>query len=239
MKIIPAIDLIDGKCVRLSQGNYDLKTEYTTSPVEMAKQFEAVGVQRLHLVDLDGAKAGHPKNLSILEAITKVTKLHVDFSGGIRTEEDVDQVFSAGATYIAVGSAAVKNPQQVKRWIEKIGAQKVIIGADIRGRNIAISGWTEDTDIAIYNFITEWTSVGIKTFLCTAIEMDGLLQGPDFSLYQELQYRFPASIFIAGGGVSSISDLARLQEQNTQEVIIGKAIYEGRITLDALTEFLC
>ncbi|MCB0330400.1 MAG: 1-(5-phosphoribosyl)-5-[(5-phosphoribosylamino)methylideneamino] imidazole-4-carboxamide isomerase [Bdellovibrionales bacterium] len=170
MKIIPAIDLIDGKCVRLSKGDYDTQKEYPATPVEMAQKFEDVGITYLHLVDLDGARAGVPKNLSVLRAISESTNLQVDFSGGLRTEEDIAAAFKAGATFVAVGSAAVKDPGEVSRWLSKFGAERFVLGADVRGQKLAVSGWQEDTDVTITEYVSRWRTDGVARFLCTSIE---------------------------------------------------------------------
>ena len=239
MIITPAIDLIDGKCVRLSQGDYSEKSVYDQTPLEMAKAFQGAGLKRLHLVDLDGAKAGEPKNLAVLDEICGETTLQVDFSGGLRTERDVESAFSAGTQFVAVGSAAVKDPDRVTGWLESFGRERVILGADVKGEKIAISGWTEETEISIFDFVSSWTEQQVERFLCTSIAKDGLLLGPEFELYQQLDERFPDAQFIVSGGVSSLDDLRVLESSGAKEVIIGKALYEGRIKLSDLEQFVC
>lgn len=239
MNIIPAIDLIDGKCVRLAQGDYQSKSVYAQSPVEMAKAFEGAGLKYLHLVDLDGAAAGSPVNLSVLGEIAKHTNLNIDFSGGVRTQSDVQSVLDSGAEYVTIGSAAVKAPDLVSSWLSEFGREKFILGADVHGRKIAISGWMERTEISISEFIERWSAEGVDRFLCTSIEKDGLLQGPDFELYEELDNQFSECIFIVSGGVSTIEDLHVLKKTGAKSVIIGKALYEGRIALHELETFAC
>jgi phosphoribosylformimino-5-aminoimidazole carboxamide ribotide isomerase len=234
--IIPAIDLIDGKCVRLSQGDYAEKKVYHDHPTDVAKEFEQLGITRLHLVDLDGAKAGAVMNLRVLEDIAKHTHLKIDFGGGVANAGTARQVVNAGAQWISVGSIAVKNPGALKEWMSEIGPERFMIGADVRDRKLAISGWLEQTDIDIMDFIQQWSEVGVRQFFCTDIAKDGLLQGPSLDLYRDLLQRHPAIEVIASGGVASMHDIDRLEELGCHGVIVGKAIYEGKITKDQLKQ---
>lgn len=237
MQIIPAIDIIDGKCVRLTQGDYDQKTIYHSNPLEVARQFEDAGLQRLHLVDLDGAKAGAIKNWKVLEAITKATSLVVDFGGGIKTEEDLKIVFHSGAAFATIGSLAVKNETLFVEWLQKYGAEKFLLGADVKGEKIAVGGWLETTDIDIYAFIEKYMGYGISQIFCTDVSKDGKLEGPSLELYQRIIHRFPELIFIASGGVATLEDLEELKLIGCCGAIVGKAIYENRITLTELINF--
>lgn len=231
MHIIPAIDIIDGKCVRLTQGDYSKKTIYNNNPLDVAKQFEDGEIQRLHLVDLDGAKAGSVKNWKVLEAIAGKTKLVIDFGGGIKTEKDVSIVFESGGTYATVGSIAVKDETAFTAWLEKFGADKFILGADVKDEKIAVSGWLETTDIWVYDFIEKYVNKGVQQIFCTDVSKDGKMEGPSIDLYKNIISKFPDLHFIASGGVSSLKDVDQLQEIGCKGVIIGKAIYEGRINL--------
>ncbi len=237
MQIIPAIDIIDGKCVRLTQGDYDQKTIYHSNPLEVARQFEDAGLQRLHLVDLDGAKAGAIKNWKVLEAITEATSLVVDFGGGIKTEEDLKIVFHSGAAFATIGSLAVKNETLFVEWLQKYGAEKFLLGADVKGEKIAVGGWLETTDIDIYAFIEKYMGYGISQIFCTDVSKDGKLEGPSLELYQRIIHRFPELIFIASGGVATLEDLEELKLIGCCGAIVGKAIYENRITLTELINF--
>ncbi|TAJ66157.1 MAG: 1-(5-phosphoribosyl)-5-[(5-phosphoribosylamino)methylideneamino]imidazole-4-carboxamide isomerase [Chitinophagaceae bacterium] len=237
MQIIPAIDIIDGKCVRLTQGDYDQKTIYHSNPLEVARQFEDAGLQRLHLVDLDGAKAGAIKNWKVLEAITEATSLVVDFGGGIKTEEDLKVVFHSGAAFATIGSLAVKNETLFVEWLQKYGAEKFLLGADVKGEKIAVGGWLETTDIDIYAFIEKYMGYGISQLFCTDVSKDGKLEGPSLELYQHIIHRFPELIFIASGGVATLEDLEELKLIGCCGAIVGKAIYENRITLTELINF--
>ncbi len=236
MEIIPAIDIIDGKCVRLTQGDYDQKKIYNEHPLEVAKQFEAVGLRRLHLVDLDGAKAGAVKNWKVLEAIAGKTSLVVDFGGGIKEEKDLTIVFNSGAAMATIGSLAVKNEELFTQWLQQYGADKFLLGADVKDEKIAVGGWLETTGIWIYDFIEKYIQHGIQQVFCTDVSKDGLLQGPAVDLYKEIMDRFPSLHFIASGGVSSTKDLDALQKTGCKGVIVGKAIYEGRIKLEDLAK---
>lgn len=238
MEIIPAIDLIDGKCVRLSQGDYTKKTIYDKDPLEAALQFEDIGIRRLHLVDLDGAKAGRIVNHKVLERIASKTSLVIDFGGGIKTDEDISTVFSYGAALASIGSVAVKNKSLFFSWLNTYGAEKILLGADVKDEQIVVSGWYEATGIPLVDFIKEQTQQGIQQLFCTDVSRDGLLQGPALELYQRLTARFPDTAIIASGGVSEVSDLEALRKAGCKGVIIGKAIYENRISLEALKRFI-
>lgn len=237
MEIIPAIDIIDGKCVRLTEGDYNQQKIYNEHPLEVALKFEDAGLGRLHLVDLDGAKAKAVKNWKVLETIAARTTLTIDFGGGINSEEDVRIAFNSGATYATVGSVAVKNEAAFLQWIKIFGAEKFLLGADVKERKIAIHGWTETTQAEIFDFITQHMTNGIRQMFCTDISKDGKLEGPSLELYGEIVERFPTLHFIASGGVATINDLHRLRETGCAGAIVGKAIYENRISLSSLKEF--
>ena len=238
MEIIPAIDIIDGKCVRLTQGDYAQKKVYNESPLEVAKQFEAAGIKRLHLVDLDGAKAGKVQNWNVLESIAKGTKLIIDFGGGIKQETDLKIVFESGAKLATIGSLAVKDEATFTSWIEQYGADCFFLGADVKEEKIAIGGWLEATEIDVYQFIGTYIKKGITQIFCTDISKDGKLEGPSTELYQKILHKFNSILFVASGGVSSVDDLRILKKIGCNGVIIGKAIYEGRITLKELIPFI-
>lgn len=237
MQIIPAIDIIDGKCVRLTQGDYSQQTIYNENPLEVALQFADAGLQRLHLVDLDGAKAGAVKNWKVLELLTTKTSLVIDFGGGIKKEEDLSVVFNSGAAYATIGSLAVKQETLFVEWIQKYGAERFLLGADVKDEKIAVSGWLETTDIWIYDFIEKYTAHGIQQLFCTDVSKDGKLEGPSLLLYKQILERFPKLNFIASGGVSSMNDLDMLRKAGCNGAIVGKAIYENRISLKALAKF--
>jgi phosphoribosylformimino-5-aminoimidazole carboxamide ribotide isomerase len=234
MQVIPAIDIIDGKCVRLTEGDYSQKTIYNERPLEVALQFEDAGMERLHLVDLDGAKAGKVKNWKVLETIASKTKLIVDFGGGIKTSGDVDIVFNSGAAIATVGSIAVKNEEEFVRWIKQYGAARFLLGADVKNEKIAVAGWLETTDIWIYDFIQKYIEHGITQLFCTDVSKDGKLEGPSLGLYKTIVSQFPQIDFVASGGVSSMDDLEQLKAIGCSGAIVGKAIYEGRIRLEDL-----
>lgn len=238
MFIIPAIDLIEGKAVRLTQGDYSQKTVYNAHPLEVAKEFEGAGLTRLHLVDLDGAKAKKVINWKVLETITTQTRLQVDFGGGVQSDEDLKIVFESGATQVTGGSIAVKNPDLFASWLSQYGGEKIILGADAKNERIAVSGWEEGTQLWVYDFVKQWEEKGIQYIISTDVAKDGLLQGPSFDLYQKLQEQSPALRVIASGGVSSMADLEKLAEMNVYGVIVGKAIYEGRVSLKDLSTFV-
>lgn len=237
MQIIPAIDLINGQCVRLEQGDYARKTNYAEDPLEMAKAFEDAGVARLHLVDLDGAKAGRVINLNVLERIAAHTSLQIDFGGGVKVEADVQKVLDAGAQWVAVGSMAVKSADTMQQWFEAFGASRFFIGADVRGTQLAVSGWLEQTQVEIVPFIQQYMAKGVAAFFCTDISRDGLLQGPSVELYAKLLRQCPGLLLTASGGVSGMDDLVQLQQTGCTAAIVGKAIYEGRISLADLKQW--
>jgi len=237
MVIIPAIDIIDGKCVRLVQGDYSQKKIYNEHPLEVAMQFEDAGLERLHLVDLDGAKAGAVKNWKVLETIAGKTSLVIDFGGGIKTEKDVQIVFNSGAKWATVGSIAVKNKEEFVKWILQFGPEKFLLGADVKDEKIAVSGWTETTEVNIFDFLQQYTGEGISNVFCTDVSKDGLLAGPSLDLYKKIIERFPSLHFIASGGVSNMKDVEDLAEIGCSGAIIGKAIYENRISLEDLQVF--
>jgi phosphoribosylformimino-5-aminoimidazole carboxamide ribotide isomerase len=234
MEIIPAIDIIDGKCVRLTQGDYSQKKIYNEKPLEVAREFEDAGLKRLHLVDLDGAKAGAVKNWKVLETIAGKTSLVIDFGGGIKTEKDVQIVLGSGASFATVGSIAVKDEKEFSRWLQLMGPGKFLLGADVKEEKIAVAGWLETTDIWIYDFIEKYIEKGIEQLFCTDVSKDGKLEGPSVDLYRNITGKFPSLHFIASGGVSGMEDLDALEEAGCKGVIIGKAIYEGRISLAEL-----
>ncbi len=231
IQIIPAIDLIDGKCVRLTQGDYNQKTEYNSNPLEVALAFEGAGIKRLHLVDLDGAKAKKIINHKVLETIASKTNLHIDFGGGLQSDEDLKIAFDAGAKQITGGSIAIKNEEMFSSWIEKFGAEKIILGADAKNKMIAVSGWQETTSVSVFDLIEKYTNKGIKYTISTDVAKDGLLQGPSFDLYQEMQTKFPALNIVASGGVAFFDDILKLDQMGIFAVIVGKAFYEGNISL--------
>jgi phosphoribosylformimino-5-aminoimidazole carboxamide ribotide isomerase len=252
MRIIPAIDIIDGKCVRLSQGDYNQKTVYNEDPLEVAKEFEANGIQYLHLVDLDGAKNSHVVNWKVLERIASQTDLRVDFGGGVKTDEDLKVVFESGAKQVTGGSIAVKNAAVFENWIATYGADKIILGADAKDGMVATHGWLESSELEVVEFIKAWNKKNINYVICTDIAKDGMLAGPSYNLYRDilaLETGNPADEIvpsattsdiklIASGGVTTIKDVVNLQEIGCEGAIIGKAIYEGRITFKELREFL-
>ncbi|WP_298901829.1 1-(5-phosphoribosyl)-5-[(5-phosphoribosylamino)methylideneamino]imidazole-4-carboxamide isomerase [uncultured Psychroserpens sp.] len=248
MRIIPAIDIIDGKCVRLTKGDYQSKKIYNENPLEVAKEFESYGIQYLHLVDLDGAKASHIVNYKILEQIASKTKLKIDFGGGLKTNEDLHIAFNSGARQITGGSIAIKNPELFKGWISKYGSTRIILGADCMNENIAVSGWTESSNQNVIPFINNYVKEGIDYIICTDIAKDGMLDGPSFDLYRRILNQGEAKMdstrssknvkLIASGGVTSISDLNALEDLGCEAAIIGKAIYEGHILLRDLETHL-
>ena len=234
MRIIPAIDIIDGSCVRLTQGDYSQKKVYSENPLDVAKAFESAGLQFLHLIDLDGAKAGKVTNWRVIEAITKDTGLVVDFGGGVKTDEEVSRLFDLGVAQLNIGSVAVTNPEKITAWIEKFGTEKIILSADVKDEKIAISGWQENSSIAITDFLKDYIRKGIEYVTCTDIGTDGMLTGPNIDLYKKILLSFPQLNLIASGGVSNMDDLYELKQIGVDGVIVGKAIYEDRIRLDEL-----
>ena len=234
IELIPAIDLIDGKCVRLTKGEYDSKKIYNEDPVAQAREFEARGFKRLHIVDLDGAKSKHVVNDAVLRAITENTSLIVDFGGGIKTESDIEKVFDAGASMVTVGSVAVTEPQMFLGWLDKYGTDRIILGADVRNGKVSINGWKEDSVEDLLPFLATYVEHGIKNVLCTEISKDGTLAGPAIELYKEIMQAYPQMHLIASGGVSSNKDIVDLDDEGIPAVVFGKAYYEGKIDLENL-----
>ena len=237
IEIIPAIDVIEGKCVRLSQGDYKQKTVYNENPLEVAKMFEAVGIKRLHLVDLDGAKAKHIVNHKVLESIASKTNLLIDFGGGLKSDKDLEIAFNSGASMITGGSIAVKEKETFLGWLEKYGNEKIILGADAKDGRIAVSGWLEATELPVIDFISEFQREGIKKVISTDISRDGMLSGPAFVLYNEIMEKLPGIEIIASGGIASMDDILKLDEMGVPGVIIGKAIYERKISLAKIKKY--
>ena len=237
-QIIPAIDIIDGKCVRLTKGDFTKQKIYNENPLDTAKSFEAAGLRRLHIVDLDGAKAGSIQNLRVLELIASNTKLVIDFGGGIKSIDDVSSVFNAGASIVTLGSIAVKRPEIVEEWLIEFGTDKILIGADVLNKKIKISAWLEDGGITILEFIGRMLALGAQNVFCTDISKDGIMQGPSVELYKKIMQQFPSLHLIASGGVSNMEDVIILKNIGCSGVIIGKAIYEGKITLNTLGDFM-
>lgn len=238
MRIIPAIDIIDGKCVRLTQGDYKRKRVYSDNPVEMAKKFEDHGIRYLHLVDLDGAKSNHIVNIDVLRGITKATRLIVDFGGGVKSDEDIKKAFSAGASMITGGSIAVNDPETFTKWLRTYGSEKVILGADVRDRNISLSGWMETSGQDIISFLQYYRKSDVRYVICTDISRDGVLNGPAVELYREIKNQFPDLRLIASGGIGSMKDVDALADLDLWGAIIGKAIYENRIQLNDLKNYI-
>ena len=237
IELIPAIDIIGGQCVRLTKGDYDQKTVYRDSPAEVAKEFEEIGFKRLHVVDLDGAKSKHIVNEQVLKAITNKTHLTVDFGGGIKTDEDIEKAFAAGASMVTIGSIAVTNPDLFMGWLEKYGAERIILGADVRHGRISINGWKEDSSEDLLPFLKKYVDAGVSNVLCTEISKDGTLAGPAIELYQSMMAAYPELHLIASGGVSSIEDIHALDAAGIPAVVFGKAIYEGKINLNELWDW--
>lgn len=234
IELIPAIDIIGGECVRLTKGDYDCKTVYANSPVEMAKRFEKAGFKRLHVVDLDGAKSKHIVNVDTLKTITTETSLVVDFGGGIKTDDDIEKAFSHGASMVTVGSVAITNKELFAGWLEKYGADRIILGADVRHGKISINGWKEDSTEDLLPFLKYYIDKGVRNVLCTEISKDGTLAGPAIELYKEIMAAYPHINLIASGGVSCIDDIKALNEAGIPATVFGKAIYEGKIDIDEL-----
>ena len=238
MRIIPAIDIIEGKCVRLSKGDYDTKKIYNENPLEDAKSFEAHGIQYLHLVDLDGAKSSRIVNYKVLEQIASKTSLKIDFGGGLKSDSDLKIAFESGANQITGGSIAIKQPEVFKKWIQQFGADKIILGADAMNEKVAISGWLEESKEEVIPFIQNYQKEGIQYVICTDISKDGMLEGPSFELYQRILEQTKDVKLIASGGISTFDELPKLAELGCEGTIIGKAIYEGRITLKQLENYI-
>lgn len=238
MRLIPAIDIIDGKCVRLSKGDYNTKKVYNENPLEVAKSFEAHGIEYLHLVDLDGAKSKHIVNHKILETIASKTNLNIDFGGGLKTDKDLEIAFECGAKQITGGSIAVKDPETFKSWLEKFGSEKIILGADANNEKVAVGGWLEESEKELIPFISTYQKEGVKYVICTDISKDGMLQGPAFDLYDRILRENPEINLIASGGISKFDELLELSDLGCEGTIIGKAIYEGRISLKQLENYI-
>lgn len=237
IEIIPAIDIIEGKCVRLSQGDYSKKKVYNEDPVEVAKEFEAYGMRRLHVVDLDGAASHHIVNYKVLEKIATRTSMIIDFGGGIKSDEDLVIAFENGAQMVTIGSVAVKHPTLMERWIGMFGSEKIILGADAKDEKISTNGWKEDSQIELLPFLKDYTKKGIRKVLCTDISRDGMLTGPSTELYKKIIEEFPQMHLIASGGISCLDDIKKLEEAKIPAVVFGKAIYEGKISLKELSQF--
>jgi phosphoribosylformimino-5-aminoimidazole carboxamide ribotide isomerase len=237
IEIIPAIDLIEGKCVRLSQGDYEVKKIYNEDPLEVAKMFEGAGIKRLHLVDLDGAKAKHIVNHNVLHKIASQTSLVIDFGGGVQSDKDLEIAFGSGASMVTGGSIAVRNKDLFLSWIAKYGNEKIILGADCKDHKIAVSGWQESTSIDIIPFLDEYRKEGVVKVICTDISKDGMLQGPSTGLYKDILAAFPGLYLIASGGVSCFQDIIDLENARVPAVILGKSIYENRVRLDEIANY--
>ena len=234
INIIPAIDLINGKCVRLTKGDYNQKKQYDASPLDMALRYQDVGIRRLHLVDLDGAKSSSPRNLHVLEEIATRTSLDIEWGGGIKSDEALRDAFNAGAHHLIIGSVAVSQPELFTHWLEQYGGERLILGADVNDGRVAIHGWLEQSEQTIEELIDRFRPHGLREVICTDISKDGMLQGPSFDLYTRLQTAYPEQDIIVSGGISTMEDIYRLNEMNLRYVIVGKAIYEGRITLEEI-----
>lgn len=238
INVIPAIDLIDGKCVRLTKGDYNQKKQYDASPLDMALRYQDIGIRRLHVVDLDGAKSSSPKNLRVLEEIAARTSLDIEWGGGIKSDEALRDAFNAGAGHLIIGSVAVSKPDLFARWLGEYGGGRLILGADVNEGRVAINGWLEESEQTIEALIDRFIPHGLSEVICTDIAKDGMLQGPTFDLYARLQAKYPEQDIIVSGGISKMDDIRRLDEMHLRHVIVGKAIYEGRITLEELKLWL-
>lgn len=236
IELIPAIDIIDGKCVRLTKGDYTQQTTYSDSPADVARRFEDMGFKRLHVVDLDGAKSRHIVNKKCLNDISRLTSLEIDFGGGLKTDDDIQAAFDNGAAMVTVGSVAISAPDLFAKWIDTFGADKIILGADTRDGKVSINGWKEDSATDIFDMLDTYVSMGISKVLCTDISKDGTMQGPAISLYEEIMRRHPSLHLIASGGVSGNDDIMNLDRSGIPAVVFGKAFYEGRIDIDKLRE---
>lgn len=238
IEIIPAIDIIEGRCVRLSQGDYSSRKIYDASPIDMAKRYADCGVRRLHIVDLDGAKSSSPQNLKTLEKIAVSTNLDVEWGGGLKSEESLRKVFDYGATYAIVGSVAAQRPELFAEWLDLFGGEKMVLGADVRNGKVSVNGWQEDLSVTIEQLVDGFLPHGLQQVVCTDISKDGMLQGPTFELYTKLQQRYADVDFTVSGGISSMTDIERLNDMGLRKVIVGKAIYENRITLKQIEQWL-
>ena len=236
IELIPAIDIINGQCVRLTKGDYDQKTVYG-NPLDMAQEFERIGYERLHVVDLDGAKSKHIVNSNVLQSLASETKLTIDFGGGIKTDEDIETAFNSGAQMVTIGSIAVTNPERFMGWLEKYGSDRIILGADVRNGRISINGWKEDSSEDLLPFLKKYIDAGVRNVLCTEISKDGTLAGPAIDLYKKVMETYPQLHLIASGGVSSIDDIKALDAAGISAVVFGKAIYEGKINLQELWDW--
>lgn len=234
INIIPAIDLIDGKCVRLTKGDYSQKKQYDASPLDMALRYQDIGIRRLHLVDLDGAKSSSPRNLHVLEEIATRTSLDIEWGGGIKSDEALRDAFNAGAHHLIIGSVAVSRPELFARWLEQYGGDRLILGADVNDGRVAINGWMDQSEQTIEALIDHFRPHGLREVICTDIAKDGMLRGPSFDLYDHLQAAYPELDIIVSGGISAMDDIYRLNEMHLRHVIVGKAIYEGRISLEEI-----
>lgn len=238
MIILPAIDLIDGKCVRLSQGDYNIKTSYDAAPADMVRQYVAHGMKRIHVVDLDGAKAAAPRNLASLRQLAAVPGAEIEWGGGIKSEAALEAVLDAGASYVVVGSVAAQKPELFEAWLDKFGPDRMVLGADVKGGKVSVNGWQEEVNLTIDDLVTRFMRHGLSQVICTEISRDGMLQGPATELYVRLQQQYPSVDFTVSGGISSVADIEQLKRLNLRKVIVGKAIYEHRVTLEQLKE-LC
>lgn len=238
IEIIPAIDIIGGKCVRLSQGDYNRQTSYSTTPTEMAMRFAEAGVKRLHLVDLDGAKAGNPCNLNVLEQIADLGIIDIEWGGGIKSLEGLESVFNAGAGHAIIGSLAVRNPELMEQWLGTFGGERIILGADTRNGKVSVAGWLEDSPLSAADLISRFLPYGLKEVITTDISKDGMLEGPSTALYLDLMDQFPEVTFTVSGGISSMKDITELNRLGLPRVIVGKAIYEGRISMSEISSFI-
>ena len=238
IELIPAIDIIDGKCVRLSQGDYNSKKVYNENPVEVAKELEAHGIRRLHVVDLDGAASHHVVNYRTLEQIASRTSLVIDFGGGVKSDEDLIIAFESGAQMVTGGSIAVKNPERFCHWLQTYGSERIILGADVKDHKIAVNGWKDESACELFPFLEDYVGKGVRKVICTDINCDGMLQGPSISLYKEMLETYPDLYLIASGGVGSTEDIRQLEATGIPAVIFGKALYEGRITFKELEAFM-
>lgn len=237
IEIIPAVDIIGGRCVRLSQGDYSRCTVYDADPADMTRRFVDAGLDRVHVVDLDGAKASQPENLRTLEKMASVDGARIEWGGGLKSRQSLTDIFNAGASYAIVGSLAAKQPSLMSEWLVELGPEKMVLGADVRGRKIAVNGWLEDTDLTIAHLIDELRPAGLKQVICTEISRDGMFTGTDVDLYRELMEMYPDMIFTASGGIGSMADIEHLEQVGMPRVIVGKALYEGKVTLDMLSRF--
>ncbi|MBQ0060213.1 MAG: 1-(5-phosphoribosyl)-5-[(5-phosphoribosylamino)methylideneamino]imidazole-4-carboxamide isomerase [Bacteroidales bacterium] len=238
IQIIPAIDILDGKCVRLQQGDYEAKTCYHDDPIEVAKEFERYGIQHIHVVDLDGARSKHIVNIPILKRMAAETSLTFDFGGGIKTDEDIELAFANGASQVTVGSIAVQNPDLFLGWLEKYGTDRIILGADAKDGQISINGWKEGSGIDLIDFLKKYIDAGVTRVLCTDISKDGMMKGPSIELYKQIMEQFPTLKLTASGGVSRIQDIEELNQAGIHSVVTGKAIYEGSLTLEEINQFI-